>query len=210
MESTIGVFGEEVLLWICTLRQSPRRPPADHLHRQANLLLNELKQSREASMLPVQAVDDAMFAIAAVLDEIAMSLPDLRPTWAAAPEYASVAARVRHVETLHEHVAAWTRAFDDRELAARLQRHGVAAAPVLSVADLLADPHYRARGTFIEVRHPLGFDETIYGAYVKTSRTEAAVRTGPRIGQDNERVFKEILGLPAERYERLVAEQVIY
>jgi len=85
VESTIGVFGEEVLLWICTLRQSPRRPPADHLHRQANLLLNELKQSREASMLPVQAVDDAMFAIAAVLDEIAMSLPDLRPTWAAAP-----------------------------------------------------------------------------------------------------------------------------
>ena len=85
MERTIGVFGEEVLLWICMLHQSPRRPPADHLHRQASLLLNELKQSRMAMELPVVSVDDGMFAIAALLDEIAMSLPDMRPTWAAAP-----------------------------------------------------------------------------------------------------------------------------
>ena len=40
---------------------------------------------------------------------------------------------------------------------------------MLNVADLLHDPHYRARGTFVEVEHPLGFRETIYGAYVKTS-----------------------------------------
>jgi benzylsuccinate CoA-transferase BbsF subunit len=86
----------------------------------------------------------------------------------------------------------------------------VAAAPVLNVADLLHDPHYRARGTFIEVRHPLGFDETIYGAYVKTSRTEAKVRTGPIIGQDNEHVFRELLGMPEARYRQLVEEQVIY
>jgi hypothetical protein len=59
-------------------------------------------------------------------------------------------------------------------------------------------------------RHPLGFRETIYGAYVKTSRTEASVRPGPRIGQDNDFVFKELLGIPEERYRRLVQEQVIY
>jgi benzylsuccinate CoA-transferase BbsF subunit len=158
------------------------------------------------------AGDDRWISIAVVTEDEWRGLVAAMesPAWAAAPDYASGASRVAHVDALHEHVAAWTRGYDDRELAARLQRHGVAAAPVLSVADLLSDPHYRARGTFIEVRHPLGFDETIYGAYVKTSRTEAAVRTGPRIGQDNERVFKEILGLPTERYERLVAEQVIY
>jgi benzylsuccinate CoA-transferase BbsF subunit len=81
---------------------------------------------------------------------------------------------------------------------------------VLNVADLLRDPHYRARGTFIEVQHPLGFRETIYGAYVKTSRSQIEVRTGPRIGQDNEHVFKEILGIPEDRYDQLVGAQVIY
>jgi benzylsuccinate CoA-transferase BbsF subunit len=132
------------------------------------------------------------------------------PEWARAAEYASTSERVRNIDALHERLAAWTAGFDDRELAERLQRHGVAAAPVLNVADLLHDPHYSARGTFIEVRHPLGFDETIYGAYVKTSRSEARVETGPVIGQDNEYVFKELLGIPEERYRRLVEEQVIY
>jgi type VI secretion system protein ImpK len=85
VEQTIGVFGEEMLLWICVLRQSPIRPPPDHVHRQANLLLDELKASRAAQELPVVSVDDGMFAIAALLDEIAMSLPDLRPLWSQHP-----------------------------------------------------------------------------------------------------------------------------
>jgi benzylsuccinate CoA-transferase BbsF subunit len=132
------------------------------------------------------------------------------PAWARAPEFADATQRLRNVDALHEHIAAWTSAHGDYELAQLLQRHGVAAAPVLHVSDLLNDPHYRARGTFIEVQHPLGFRETIYGAYVKTSRTEANVRPGPAIGQDNDYVFKELLGLPEERYRQLIDEQVIY
>jgi type VI secretion system protein ImpK len=85
VEQTIGVFGEEMLLWLCVLRQSPRRPQAEHVHRQANLLLDELKATKIALELPVETVDDGMFAIAALLDEIAMSMPDLRPLWANHP-----------------------------------------------------------------------------------------------------------------------------
>lgn len=85
MEQSIGVFGEEMLLWVCLLRQSPRRPAPEHVHRQANILLDELKASKAAQELPVQSVDDGMFAIAALLDECAMSLPDLRPLWATHP-----------------------------------------------------------------------------------------------------------------------------
>jgi len=132
------------------------------------------------------------------------------PEWARAAEFSRASDRVQHIDALHERLAAWTAGFDDRELTERLQRHGVAAAPVLNVADLLHDPHYRARGTFIEVRHPLGFDETIYGAYVKMSRSEARVETGPVIGRDNEHVFKELLGIPETRYRELVEQQVIY
>lgn len=132
------------------------------------------------------------------------------PEWAQTPEFASPAVRVRNISALHERLAEWTRAVNDYELAQLLQRHGVAAAPVLNVADLLHDPHYRARGTFIEVTHPLGFQETIYGAYVKTSRTEANVHPGPSIGQDNDHVFKELLGLSEERYRQLIEKQVIY
>ena len=132
------------------------------------------------------------------------------PEWATLDCFATSALRGAHIQDLHAGLAAWTAGFDDRALAAMLQAHGVAAAPVLNVADLLTDPHYRARGTFIEVRHPLGFRETIYGAYVKTSRTVPDVQPGPVIGRDNERVFRDILGMPQERYRQLVEEKVIY
>jgi len=89
VEQTIGVFGEELLLWVCLLRQSPRRPPPEHVHKQANLLLDELKGGKVALELPVESVDDAMFAIAALLDETAMTLPDLRPLWATHPMQAT-------------------------------------------------------------------------------------------------------------------------
>lgn len=74
-----------MLLWICMLRQAQRRPPADHVHRQANFLLDELMNSALAQGLPVVSVQDGMFAIAALLDEIAMSMPDLRPLWSQSP-----------------------------------------------------------------------------------------------------------------------------
>jgi type VI secretion system protein ImpK len=85
VENIIGVFGEELLLWICMLKQSPRRPPPEHVHKQASFLLDELKSSKLAQELPVVSVDDGLFAIAALLDEIAMSLPDLRPLWSGRP-----------------------------------------------------------------------------------------------------------------------------
>jgi type VI secretion system protein ImpK len=85
VEQTIGVFGEEMLLWLCVLRQSPRRPQAEHVYRQANFLLDELKGSKLALELPVDSADDGMFAIAALLDEMAMTMPDIRPLWANHP-----------------------------------------------------------------------------------------------------------------------------
>jgi len=131
------------------------------------------------------------------------------PGWAADPALATAAGRVAHIDEVHDALAAWTRSFDDHVLAEALQAQGVAAAPVLDVSDLLHDPHLRARGTFIEVRHPLGFLETIYGAYVKTSRTVPAISPGPAMGQDNDHVFLELLGLPLAEYRRLAAEGVI-
>ena len=93
-----------------------------------------------------------------------------------AEEFSNLAQRIENIDALHSKMAEWTAGFDDRELSETLQGNGVAAAPVLNVGDLLEDPHYKARETFVEVTHSLGFQETIYGAYVKTSKTEADIK----------------------------------
>jgi benzylsuccinate CoA-transferase BbsF subunit len=156
--------------------------------------------------------EDRWISIAVVTDEEWQGLVRAMdgPDWARAPELADVSGRVQNIEGVHTRLSEWTRQFDDYELAERLQQYGVAAAPVLNVADLLNDPHYKARDTFIEVRHPLGFTETIYGAYVKTSRTTPDVRPGPAMGSDNDHVFRELMGIPEARYRQLIDEQIIY
>ncbi|WP_186454033.1 CaiB/BaiF CoA transferase family protein [Denitratisoma sp. DHT3] len=156
--------------------------------------------------------DDRWISIAVVTDAEWQALMQAlgHPEWLKVNEFATLEHRLTHIDALHALLAEWTVKYDDRELAELLQSHGVAAAPVLNIGDLLQDPHYRARKTYIEVTHPLGYKETIYGAYVKTSETEVEVRPGPVIGQDNERVFKEILGMPEARYQELVERKIIY
>ncbi|SMB22676.1 putative Succinyl-CoA:(R)-benzylsuccinate CoA-transferase subunit BbsF [Sterolibacterium denitrificans] len=156
--------------------------------------------------------DDRWISIVVRTDEEWQQLLNAleHPEWLKVSEFATREGRLKSIDSLHKLLADWTAQHDDRELAAHLQKHGVAAAPVLNVADLLRDPHYQARQTFVEVTHPLGFKETLYGPYVKFSASQPTVRPGPMIGQDNEHVFKHILGMSAERYDDLVKRQIIY
>ena len=156
--------------------------------------------------------EDRWIAIAVANDDewqgLVAALGDCE--WARAAALAEATGRIQNIDPLHQRLSEWTRQFDDHELARRLQGFGVAATPVFDVSDLLNDAHYRMRGTFIEVVHPLGFKETIYGAYVKTSRTEPEIRPGPAVGQDNDDVFRKLLGIPEARYRELVERKVIF
>jgi benzylsuccinate CoA-transferase BbsF subunit len=158
------------------------------------------------------AGDDRWISIAVITEEEWRGLVEAmgNPTWAETAEFADAAHRLRSIDVLHARLAEWTANFNDYVLADRLQACGVAAAPVLNVGDLLHDRHYKARRTFIEVQHPLGFKETIYGAYVKTSGFAPAIRPGPMIGRDNEHVFKGLLGLTAEQFQDFVERKVIF
>lgn len=129
--------------------------------------------------------------------------------WIRATSFADREGRMSGIERLHEQLAAWTRPQDMRALCETLQARGIAATPVLDVPGLSSDPHFRARGTFVEVENPQGFRETIYAPFVKMSRSAAPARPGPMLGQDNERVFEGVLGLTKEEIAALVETGVI-
>ncbi|MBS0552429.1 MAG: CoA transferase, partial [Proteobacteria bacterium] len=59
------------------------------------------------------------------------------PQWATDPAFSTVAGRLQAIDRIHAELGRWTQDHDDRALAARLQEAGVAATPVLKVADLL-------------------------------------------------------------------------
>ena len=70
------------------------------------------------------------------------------PAWAADDRFSTAAGRRRHGDELDERIAAWTSTLDRWEVTDRCQAEGVAAGPVLDEADLVDDPHLRARGFF--------------------------------------------------------------
>ncbi|MBW2456608.1 MAG: DotU family type IV/VI secretion system protein [Deltaproteobacteria bacterium] len=95
-----------MLLWACLLRQTTQRPPAQTLHQHAGYMLDELRRSGEAQALPVRSVEAGEYAIAALIDEIAMGFPDLRPFWSQyqlqAQRFNSNNAGVELFERLHD------------------------------------------------------------------------------------------------------------
>lgn len=158
------------------------------------------------------AGDDRWIAIAVHTDAEWQALVQAmgHPAWATAAALATHSGRLARIDELHRQISDWTADRDDRQLAVSLQQAGVAATPVLDVGDLISDPQYRARQTFFEFENPGGFRETLYGNYVKTRNAQAPLVTGPMIGQDNEYVFCELMGMPPEHYRQLVEKRIIY
>ena len=92
----------------------------------------------------------------------------------------------------------------------KLQEVGVAAMPVMNVEDQYFDPHYRERQTYIETEHPLVGFEVLYGIPWRLSETPGQIkRVAPSLGEHNEYVFGELLGLSEEEIARLAAQEVI-
>ncbi|MBI3744515.1 MAG: CoA transferase [Chloroflexi bacterium] len=132
------------------------------------------------------------------------------PAWASDPRFADKFRRKRNEAALDALIEQWTRQYTHNRAAMLLQAEGVAAFPVAGSRDLYEDPHWKARHAWLERQHPLG-RETIYGIHWKMSDTPGVIwRDCPIIGQDNERIYHELIGLPKPEFERLVGEKIIH
>jgi len=121
--------------------------------------------------------------------------------------------RSRHIHAagLDQLIAAWTRGEDADELAARLRRQGIAAYKSLSSLDLVSDESLWRRGFFPSVTDQHHRTTTIVGAPWRFSATPATIaRAAPTLGQDNDYVLGELLGLTPAELQRLINEKVVY
>jgi formyl-CoA transferase len=75
---------------------------------------------------------------------------------------------------------------------------------------MLEDPHFAAREAIVSVPHPQFGTLRMQNVVPKLSATPGRIRRpAPALGQDNETVYRGLLGMPADRYERLKAARVI-
>jgi crotonobetainyl-CoA:carnitine CoA-transferase CaiB-like acyl-CoA transferase len=121
------------------------------------------------------------------------------PEWALQERFGTTADRLQHQEELDQALAAWTRQRTAHEVAHCLQRHGIAAGPVLSAAAAYADPQLRARGFFATVTHPEAGTHEYPGILWHLSHTPASIRRPACcLGEHNAYVYGEVLGYSQE------------
>ncbi|HXK34448.1 MAG TPA: CoA transferase [Dehalococcoidia bacterium] len=133
------------------------------------------------------------------------------PAWASGAKFATFEARKENEDELEAKITEWTRERTPEELMPLLQSHGVPAGIVQHSKDVLEDEHLKARGYFEYLDHPETGRSVYDGAPFKLSKTPGSLKTpAPLLGQHNDYVCKEILGMSDEEIAEALIEQALY
>ncbi len=173
--------------------------PQRYGNRHKRLAPQGLYPSADGRMLAVTVNDDeAWQALSRIIG---------RDDLAENEELRHVRGRQHAHDELDRAIAAWTHTLDALDAFHRLQAAGVAAAPFLDDQLFISDPQVVARewvrpittrdvGSFNHLGHPFRGIPLAWG------------KGAPALGEDNEYVFKEILGLDDDEYKHLVDEKI--
>ena len=156
---------------------------------------------------------DKWVSIAITTDEEwqAFCLTVGKPEWISDPRFADATSRWKNQEEIDNLISQWTINHTHYDVTEILQRAGVAAFPSMSREELAHDPHLIERGAFVEVEHPEAGRQTFLTPPWKLSATPAEItKHSPLLGEDNEYVFCDLLGMPVEEFATLVGEGIIY
>ena len=123
--------------------------------------------------------------------------------------FASHDARGVHMGELLAMIETWFVTHSFEQAVEALRAHDVPHSPIMSVADIFADPHYRARSTIIDVPSEIG--PLPQPAVVpRLSATPGRVtHAGPPLGSHTDEVLRGLLGLAPEHIEKLRAARVV-
>ncbi len=132
------------------------------------------------------------------------------PAWAKEPRFAQAQSRLAHQEELDDEIGDWTRGIDPYTLMQQLQEAGVEAGVVQNFQDLLDDPQLAHRKHYETLEHanlgPCPFEQ--YS--IRLAESPPQLRTpGPNLGEHNEQIFGEFLGMDSEEISRLMKEEII-
>ena len=125
------------------------------------------------------------------------------------PRLADNAGRVAHQREVDDAIAEWTRTLDSDRALEVLDAAGVPAGPIYSVADMMGDPHYNARGLF-ETVEVAGEPLKVPALTPKLGTTPGATLwPGPELGAHNREVYMGSLGLDEDELRSLASDGIV-
>lgn len=158
------------------------------------------------------AGDDRWVVIACETDEQFGALCGVigQPDMASDERFESAAKRKEHESELDAVIGEWTATRGHHEAMHLLQRAGVPAGAVLTVPELVADPHTRERGAWVEHTHQDAGTWEMEAPPWTLRRTPGHIRmAAPGFGEHNRYVLEEVLGLGEDEVAALYASGAV-
>lgn len=125
-------------------------------------------------------------------------------------DFGDAARQAQGTQVLDDGLRAWMAERPTADCLAEMEAAGVVGAKVFDVDDILADPVFRERGSIVEVQDPDLGEVRMQGVVPSFVTDPGTVwRTGPALGQDNDLVYREWLGLDDDEMARLAEGGVV-
>jgi crotonobetainyl-CoA:carnitine CoA-transferase CaiB-like acyl-CoA transferase len=132
-----------------------------------------------------------------------------RPDLLARPEFSTHQLRVENREELDGIAATWI-ANHTSEECFQVFGEEVPIGPIHSIADIFTDPHYAARNNIVEVGDKKWGKVKLQAPVPKMSASPGEVKwLGPELGEHNEEIYTQVLGLSISEIESLHNDGII-
>lgn len=133
-----------------------------------------------------------------------------QPKLAEHSDYATHRARGENQQAIDDQIAAWTSQHDAQDIVDWLAEAGVPAGLVYRAPDMLADPHFQARESIIEVADRHGKPLPMQNVFPRLTDTPGRVRhVGPALGEHTDDILTNWLGCDGDMLDALRRDSVI-
>jgi crotonobetainyl-CoA:carnitine CoA-transferase CaiB-like acyl-CoA transferase len=198
LSATISLIGADWMHWSRSGEQPP--PP---MNRDANFSPHGVYPTQgDDEWCAIAVEDDAQWAA------LCEAVGD--PAAAVDPRFASHATRKQNEDALDALVASWVASHDRWALATLLQQHGIAAAAVESLRDTLEhDPQLQQHYQRVIQPSDPDVEVVIDRDAIRFAGVEHTLERAPMMGEHNEYVLRELLGVSQADFDAMVVEGVI-
>lgn len=132
------------------------------------------------------------------------------PGWTTRAEFNNETNRRQNQDELDGFIEEWTRNYSQYEVMTILQNAGLMSGASLNIQHLVDDPQLKERGFFVKMEHPVLGDLTLPRLpWRPDGETAGNYDRAPLLGEHNNYVFGQLLGLTGEEISGLIEEKVI-
>lgn len=156
--------------------------------------------------------DEKWIAIACTSDKIFERLATAMgvPEFGGEGKWGTIKQRDADRENVDNYVTEWTLKFNRDEVISICEQFQVPCGPVYSIDEIFEDPQYKARENIVYIKDAHGREHAVPNVVPRLSETPGGIKSlGPTLGQHNDEVFRERLGLSEERIAELKEKGVI-